>query len=70
MEISHPRKYHNGKCTTCKIPEWKLHTLENDRKITRWKMTENAQLEFARMENAQPVECQNGNCTSRKMTEK
>ena len=55
---------------TWKMPEWKLHTLENDRKITPRKMTENAQLEFARMENAHPGKCQNGNCTPRKMTEK
>ena len=53
-----------------KMPEWKLHTLENDRKITPRKMTENAQLEFARMENAQPGKYQNGNCTPWKMTEK
>ena len=33
-------------------------------------MTENAQLEFARMENAHPGKCQNGNCTTWKMTEK
>ena len=70
MKISHPGKYQNGKCTTWKIPEWKLHALENDRKITPWKMTENAQSEFARMENAHPGKCQNGNCTPWKMTEK
>ena len=52
------------------MPEWKLHALENDRKITPRKITENWQLEFARMENARPGKCQNGNCTPRKMTEK
>ena len=54
MEIAHPGKYQNRKCTTWKMPEWKLHALENDRKITPSKMTENLQLEFARMENTQP----------------
>ena len=52
------------------MPEWKLHTLENDRKITPQKMTENEQLEFARMENAHPGKYQNGNCTPWKMTRK
>ena len=32
-----------------KMTEWKMHTMENDRKITHWKMTENTHLE-----NAQP----------------
>ena len=41
------------------MTEWKMHTMENDRKITHWKMTENTHLE-----NAQP-----GKCTPWKMTE-
>ena len=44
--------------------------MENDRKVTPQKMTKNAQLEFARMENAHPGKCQNGNFTPWKMTEK
>ena len=54
MEIAHPGKYQNRKCTTWKMPKWKLHALENDRKFTPLKMTENLQLEFARMEKTQP----------------
>ena len=34
------------------MPEWKLHTPENDRKITPQKMAENAHAENDRMENA------------------
>ena len=33
-------------------------------------MTENAQVEFARMENAHPGKFKNGNCTPWKMTQK
>ena len=39
---------------TWKMPEWKLHTPENDRKITPQKMAENSYLENSRMENAHP----------------
>ena len=70
MEIAHPGKYQNGKCTTWKITEWKLYALENDRKIRPWKIAENARLEIARIENAHPGKYQNGNCTPQKMTEK
>ena len=35
-----------------KIPEWKLHNLEKDRKCTPWKITEKSCLENYRMENA------------------
>ena len=41
MEIARPGNCQNGKCTTWKIPEWKMHNLENDRKCTPWKLTEN-----------------------------
>ena len=44
----------NGKCTTQKMTEWKMHTLENGSKITPWKKKENASLENERMENAPP----------------
>ena len=40
------------------MTEWKMHTLENDRKITPWKMTENTTLENDRMENAHPEKWQ------------
>ena len=43
-----------GKCTTRKMAEWKLHTMENKRKSTYQKMTEKSQLENARMQIAQP----------------
>ena len=36
------------------MPEWNLHTLENARKITPWKMTERSNLENAKMEIAHP----------------
>ena len=52
---------------TWKMPDWKLHTLENDRKIMPKKMTEIARLEFAIMENAHPGQCQNGNFTQWKI---
>ena len=55
---------------TWKMPEWKWHTLETDRKITPQKMTENALVEFARMENIHSGKCQNGNCSPWKITEK
>ena len=67
------RKFRPWKMTenhAWKMPEWKLHTLENDRKITPRKMIENAQLEFARMENAHPGKCQKENCTPQIMTKK
>ena len=41
MEISHPGKYQNGKCTTLKIPEQKWHALEMTEKSqprTEWKI--------------------------------
>ena len=53
-----------------KMPEWKLHALENDRKITSQKMMENWQLEFVRLENTHPGKYQNGHCMPWKMTEK
>ena len=34
------------------MTEWKMHALENGRKITPWKMTENTPPENDRMENA------------------
>ena len=40
------------------MTEWKLHTMENSRKSTYWKMTEITQLENARMENAHPGKLQ------------
>ena len=43
-----------GSCTTWKMLEWKMHTMENNRKCTDWKMTENTQPEQDRMKNAQP----------------
>ena len=33
------------------MPEWKMHNLENDRKVTPWKMIEN-------IGNAHPGKCQ------------
>ena len=51
------------------MPEWKLHNQENYRKITPQKVTENLQLEFARIENTDPGKYQNGKCTPWKMTE-
>ena len=36
------------------MTEWKMHTMENGRKITHWKMTENTPPEIGRMENAHP----------------
>ena len=61
------------------MPEWKIHNLENDRKFTPWKMTENLHmysqqnvriitpckmLEKAQVENTLP-----GSCTTWKMME-
>ena len=46
------------------MPEWKLHTLENDIKITPCKMTGKLNLENARMKIAHP-----GKCTTWKMPE-
>ena len=43
-----------GNCTTWKMLEWKMHTLENNRECTHWKMTEKAPPEYDRMKNAQP----------------
>ena len=43
-----------GKHTTSKMPEWKMHSMENERKSTYWKMIDFTLLENARMENAQP----------------
>ena len=51
------------------MPEWKLHTQENDRKITPQNMTEKSNLENARMEIAHPGKYQNGKCTTWKMPE-
>ena len=36
-----------------KMTDWKMHNIENGRKYTYWKMTENTQLENNRTENAQ-----------------
>ena len=33
------------------MTEWKMHTMENDRIVTPWKMEENSSIENARMEN-------------------
>ena len=52
-------KCQNGKCTPRKLTEWRMHTLENGRKITPWKKTENASLENERVENAHPGKWQN-----------
>ena len=41
IEVAHPGKLQNGKFTTQKMPEWKFNTLENNRKITPQKKTEN-----------------------------
>ena len=100
MEIAHPGKWkgnhtpennrnytpqNDRKQKILKMPDWKLHTLENARmenaqplkcqkgndwKITPRKMTENGQLEFARTENTHPWKCQNGNCKPWKVKEK
>ena len=62
MEISHPGKYQNGKCTTLKIPEQKWHALKMTEKsqprkcqkmhsmnLPAWKMhtLENSRMEIA-----------------------
>ena len=52
VEKSHPGKWQ--KTHYWKMTEWKMHTLENDRKITSWKMEEKSPLENDRMENAHP----------------
>ena len=59
MENAWPGKWQNGTCAPWKLTEWKMHTLENGRKITPWKKTENASLENERMENAHPGNWQN-----------
>ena len=51
------------------MPEWKLHALENDRKITPQKITEISILENARMEIVHPGKCQNGKYTTWKIPE-
>ena len=51
------------------MPEWKLHTPENGRKITARKMTEKSNLENARMVIAHPGKYQNGKCTTWKIPE-
>ena len=50
-ENSHTGKWQ--KIHTWKMPESKMHNIENERKHTYRKMAENAHLEIARFENAQ-----------------
>ena len=62
------------------MPEWKMHNLENDRKVTPWKMIENIGNAHSgkcqknhTLENDRKIttgKCQNGKCTTWKMTEK
>ena len=47
-------------CTTWKMMEWKMHTMENNKKCKDWKMTEYTQPEYDRMKNAQPRNARKG----------
>ena len=44
-------KCQNGKCTSWKMKEQKVHTMEFVRKCTLWKMVENTPLEIKKLEN-------------------
>ena len=52
MEKTHTGKW--KKIHHWKMTEWKMHTMENGRKITSWKMEENPLLENDRMEITHP----------------
>ena len=41
------------------MKEWKMHDIENDRKITPWKKTIKSHLKNDRMENAHPENYRN-----------
>ena len=58
IENAHTGKWQ--KIHTWKMKERKIHDTEYGRKITHWKMAE----------NAHPGKCQNGKCTTRKMVER
>ena len=46
------------------MPEWKLLTLENDRKIRPQKIPEKSDLKNARVEIEHPVKYQDEKCTT------
>ena len=59
----------NGKYTFWKMPEWKLLTLENDRKIRPQKIPEKSDLKNARVEIEHPVKYQDEKCTTWRIPE-
>ena len=87
IDKSYPRKWQKikfGKCqnenfTPWKIPEWKMHNLENTRMeiayLVKWQKKYTPQNDrkctfgICQMENAHHGKCQNGNCTPWKIPE-